>query len=143
MAKGVPQAFTKKTLFEHINGQADLFLQYGLERSVFFVYENTHASQEKTDLDLYDMGEVVHAFGIFSRFRQADRPAGIGLDSCVDDQYAIFYKGKYFVVLQATESNQSALTRLAKTIESRMSDRSLPPKEIGYFPKKGTQTRFH
>jgi hypothetical protein len=137
IARGEPQRFAKESLFEHINGQADLFLQYGFERSIFRVFENKNAKQEKIDLDIYDMGDVVHAFGIFSRFRQEDHPAGIGLDSYADDRYAIFYKGKYFIVLQATESSSSALKQLAKIVESRIADSSPRPKELGYFPKSG------
>jgi hypothetical protein len=134
---GSPQVFTKKTLFEHIDGQADLFLQYGFKKSIFAVYRNKNSSRDKIDVDIYDMGDVVHAFGIFSRFRQEGRSAGIGLASYLEDSDALFYKGKYFVVLQATESNSSRLKQLAETIESRITDSSLPPKEIGYFPKRG------
>ncbi len=135
--RGAPQVFTKETLFEHIDGQADLFLQYGFKKSIFAVYRNKNSSRDKIDLDIYDMGDVVHAFGIFSRFRQEGRSAGIGLASYLEDSYALFYKGKYFVVLQATESNSSRLKQLAEMIESRITDSSLPPKEIGYFPKRG------
>ncbi|MFZ5864688.1 MAG: DUF6599 family protein [Thermodesulfobacteriota bacterium] len=137
VAKGTPQVFTKETLFEHINGQADLFLQYGFEKSIFADYRNKDASEDKIDLDIYDMGNVLQAFGIFSRFRQDDLSAGIGLDSYLDDRYAFFYKSKYFVVLQATESNPSTLKQLARMVEARIIDNSLPPKEIAYFPKRG------
>ena len=137
IARGAPEVFTRKNLFEHINGQADLFLQYGFEKSIFTVYENKNSSQEKIDLDIYDMGTVTHAFGIFSRFRQENHAGGMGLDSYLDDRYAVFYKGKYFVVLQATEPSPSGLKQLARIIESRITDTSSPPKEIGYFPKSG------
>ncbi len=136
VATDTPQVFTKETLFEHINGQADLFLQYGFEKSIFTVYQK-QSSQERIDLDIYDMGNVVQAFGIFSRFRQDDHSAGIGLDSYLEDRYAFFYKGKYFVVLQSSESRPSSVKKLARMVESRIIDSSLPPKEIGYFPKNG------
>ncbi|MEW6529292.1 MAG: DUF6599 family protein [Thermodesulfobacteriota bacterium] len=135
--KGAPQVFTKETLFEHINGQADLFLQYGFERSIFVDYRNKNVGEEKIDLDIYDMGNVLQAFGIFSRFRQDDLSARIGLDSYLDDRYALFYKGKYFVVLQATEPNPSTLKQLARMVESKIIDTSPPPKEIEFFPKQG------
>ena len=135
--RGAPQTFSKKTLFNHINGQADLFLQYGFERSIFAVYKNKKASEEKVDLDIYDMGNVIQAYGIFSRFRQDDQSAGIGLDSNLKDRSILFYKGKHFVVLRATESIPSHLKQIAKMIENRIIDSSLPPKEIGYFPKTG------
>ncbi len=132
-----PETFTKETLFEHIDGQADLFLQYGFEKSVLAIYRKGDSSEEKIDLDIYDMGNSLQAFGVFSRFRQEDGPAGIGLDSYLADNYALFYKGKYFVVLQATNSNPSTLKVLAKDIESRISDESPAPREITYFPKSG------
>ena len=82
------------------------------------------------------MGNVLQAFGIFSRFRSETQPAGIGLDSYLDDRSALFYKGKYFVMLYAAESNSSTLKQWAMEIASRIFDPSLVPKEIGYFPKR-------
>ncbi|AFM24582.1 DUF6599 family protein [Desulfomonile tiedjei] len=134
--RDAPETFTRETLFEHINGQADLFVQYGFENSVFAVYQNTSSSEDKIEVDIYDMGDSLHAYGVFSRFRQEEKPAGIGLDSYLGDNYAIFYKGKYFVVLQATDSN-AILKRLAQDIESRISDTSAQPRELGYFPTNG------
>jgi hypothetical protein len=132
-----PETFTRETLFEHIDGQADLFIQYGFDKSVFAVYQKANASDDKIDVDIYDMGNSLQAFGVFSRFRQDESPAGIGLDSYLGDQYAFFYKGKYFVVLQATDSNLLILKQLAQEIESGILDKSPPPKEIDYFPKTG------
>jgi hypothetical protein len=132
-----PQTYTKKTLFEHINGQAELFFKYGFQKSVFAIYQNKESYENQIELDIYDMGNVLQAFGIFSRFRNEDRPGGIGLDSYLDDRSAFFYKGKYFVMLYATESNPSILKQWATTISLRIIDPSPPPKEIGYFPKNG------
>ncbi|MEW6376924.1 MAG: DUF6599 family protein [Thermodesulfobacteriota bacterium] len=132
-----PQTYTKKTLFEHINGQAELFFKYGFQKSVFAIYQNKESRENQIELDIYDMGNVLQAFGIFSRFRNEDRPGGIGLDSYLDDRSAFFYKGKYFVMLYATESNPSILKQWATTISLRIMDPSPPPKEIGYFPKNG------
>ena len=131
-----PQTFTKKTLFEHINGQAELFFKYGFQKSIFAIYQNKKNQGNQIELDIYDMGNVLQAFGIFSRFRNEDQPGGIGLDSYLDDRSVFFYKGKYFVMLYATESNPSALKQWAAKSASRIVDTSPQPKEIGYFPKK-------
>ena len=135
--RDAPQSFGKETLFEHINGQADLFFQYGFERSIFAVYEKKGLQEEKIDLDIYDMGDAVQAFGVFSRFRQEDHQADIGLDSSMDDGYVFFYKGRYFVMLQGAESDSAGLQQLARMVDSRISDNSPDPKELGYFPKNG------
>jgi hypothetical protein len=132
-----PRVYTKKTLFEHIDGQAELFFKYGFQKSVFAIYQNKKNPNHQIELDIYDMGNVLQAFGIFSRFRNEDRPIGIGLDSFLDDGSALFYKGKYFVMLYSTESNPSILKQWAAKIALKIVDTSAPPKEVGYFPKDG------
>ena len=132
-----PQTYNKKTLFEHINGQAELYLKYGFRQSVFAIYQDNKKAQNQIEVDIYDMGNVVQAFGVFSRFRNEDRPGGFGLDSFLDDHTALFYKGKYYVMLYATESNTDSLRQFSKLISSKISDPSPPPKEISYFPKNG------
>jgi len=132
-----PQTYNKKSLFEHINGQAELFLKYGFRNSVFAIYQNKDRSENQIEVDIYDMGNVVQAFGVFSRFRNEDRPGGFGLDSFLDDHTALFYKGTFFVLLYATESNPDSLRQFSKLISSKILNSSLPPKEISYFPKNG------
>jgi hypothetical protein len=132
-----PQTYNKKTLFEHINGQAELFLKYGFQKSVFAIYQSKKSRENQIEIDIYDMGNVLQAFGVFSRFRNEDRPGGFGLDSYLDDHSAFFYKGKYFVMVYATESNPDLMSQFSKLIALKISDPSPPPKEISYFPGNG------
>lgn len=87
-----PEMFTGETLFEHINGEADLFVKHGFDKSVFAILRRTNSSDDKVDIDIYDMVTPLQAFGIFSRFRQSESPAGIGLGSYLKDKYALFYE---------------------------------------------------
>jgi len=132
-----PQAYAKKTLFEHINGQAEIYLKYGFQKSVFAIYQNRKNQKDQVELDIYDMGNVLQAFGIFSRFRNEDRPGGFGLESYLDDHSALFYQGRYFVMFYAAEANPDFLKQFSKLVSLKISDPSPPPKEIGYFPKNG------
>jgi len=132
-----PQIFTKKTLFEHIDGEAELFLKYGFQNSAFAVYQNEKNRENQIELDIYGLGNVVEAFGVFSRFRNEDRPGGFGLDSFLDDHSAFFYQGRYFVMLHAPEPNRETLRQFSKLISMQISDPSPPPTEISYFPQKG------
>jgi hypothetical protein len=132
-----PQIFTKKTLFEHIDGEAELFLKYGFQSSVFAVYQYKKSRENQIELDIYDLGNALQAFGIFSRFRNEDRPGGFGLDSFLDEHSAFFYQGRYFVILHAQEPNREILRQFSKLISRKVLDPSPPPKEIGYFPKNG------
>jgi len=136
LAEG-PQIYTRKTLFEHINGEAELFLKYGFQNSVFAVYQSEKNREDQIEIDLYDMGNVLQAFGIFSRFRNEESRGGFGLDSFLDDHSAFFYQGKYFVMLHAPEPNREILRQFSEVISLKMSDPSPPPKEIRYFPEDG------
>ncbi len=130
-----PHLYHRKNLFERVNGQAELFFQYGFKGSAFAIYQNEERPKDQIEADLYDMGNVVQAFGLFSRFRNEDRPGGFGLDSYLDDHSAFFYKGKYFVLLYSSEPNLDALIQFSRLIESRLSDRSPSPKELSFFPR--------
>lgn len=136
LAEG-PQTYTRKTLFERINGEAELFFKYGFQKSVFAIYQSKKNRENQVELDIYEMGNVLQAFGVFSRFRNEDRLGGFGLDSFLDDHSALFYQGKYFVMLYAPEANQEILRQFSKLISLKISDPSPPPKEISYFPKNG------
>jgi hypothetical protein len=132
-----PQPYTKKTLFEHIDGQAELYLKYGFQKSVFVIYQNRKNQKDQIELDIYDMGNVLQAFGIFSRFRNENRSGGFGLESYLDDHSALFYQGRYFVMFYAAEANSDFLKQFSKLVSLKISAPSSPPKEIGYFPKNG------
>jgi hypothetical protein len=132
-----PHLYTKKNLFGHIDGQAELFFKYGFQKSTFAIYQNKKNQENQIELDIYNMGNVLQAFGIFSRFRNEDRPAGIGLDSYLDDHSALFYKDKYFAILYSTESNSSTLKQWAAKIALKIVGTSASPKEIGFFAKTG------
>jgi hypothetical protein len=132
-----PRLFNRKTLFEHIDGQAELYFKYGYRRSLFATYHHPKRPEEQIEIDIYDMGNVLQAFGIFSRFRTEDRPGGIGLDSYLDDRSLLFYKGRYYVMLYATEPDPSNLRELALAVSSRISDSTPRPEEINFFPVTG------
>ena len=132
-----PKNYTRKNLFERINGQAELFFKYGYQRSISAIYRNRENSKNQIELDVYDMGNVLQAFGIFSRFRNDDRSAGIGLESYLEDQTLLFYKGKYFAMVFNTESDSSLLKEWASPVSTKIPDPSPAPREIRYFPKEG------
>jgi hypothetical protein len=132
-----PRVYSKKTLFEHVDGQAILYLSYGFQGSVFAVFQNVKEPENQIEVDIYDMGETLNAFGVFSRFRNDDRPGGVGVDSYLDDRSLLFYKGRYFVMLYATETNAPSLKQWAMTLSAKVVDSSPPPREIDFFPKDG------
>ena len=132
-----PHRFTRKTLFEHVDGQAVLYLTYGFRGSAFAVYQDRAGSGRQIEFDLCDMGTVLQAFGIYSRLRTEGNPGGMGLDSTCDERSFLFYQDRFFVMGYASEPAAEELREMARRMAARLPARSAPPPELSLFPRAG------
>jgi hypothetical protein len=98
-----PALFTEETLFDHINGEAELYFPYGFDALATARYVKKDAPGSEVMADVYRMGSLLDAFGIWSNYRKADAPAcNLGDDCVLSSSQMLFYQGRYFVRLQAT-----------------------------------------
>ena len=98
-----PALFTQETLFDHINGEAELYLPYGFDSLATARYVKKAASSLEIVADVYRMGSLLDAFGIWSNYRKADTPGcALGADCVLSSSQMMFYQDRYFVRLQAT-----------------------------------------
>ncbi len=98
-----PALFTKETLFDHINGEAELYFPYGFDALATARYVKKAASGSEIVADVYRMGSLLDAFGIWSNYRKADAPGcAVGADCVLSSSQMLFYQDRYFVRLQAT-----------------------------------------
>ncbi|NPU84446.1 MAG: hypothetical protein HPY65_08140 [Syntrophaceae bacterium] len=126
--------YDRNTLFEHINGEAELFMPYGFD----LLATSTYASAADPDVwivaDVYRMGSVLDAFGIYANFRRAraDRVA-IGADGFILPTQMMFHQDRYFVRLQVTGANslpRSDFMACGQAISQRLPQNSRPPQEL-------------
>jgi hypothetical protein len=130
-----PHRYTRKTLFEHVDGQAVLYLTYGFRGSAFAVYQERTGSGRQIEFDLCDMGTVLQAFGIYSRLRSEGKPGGVGLDAIGDERSFLFYQDRFFVMGYASEPAAEELREMARRVAARLPGRSAPPPELSFFPR--------
>jgi hypothetical protein len=98
-----PALFTEETLFDHINGEAELYFPYGFDSLATARYVKKAASGLEIVVDVYRMGSLLDAFGIWSNYRKADAPGcAVGADCFLSSSQMLFYQDRYFVRLQAT-----------------------------------------
>jgi len=69
-----PKLFDRRTLFELIDGEAELFFTYAFERVAsasysFEIKSNEGTAASSVEVRLYDMTTPLNAFGIFSNYR--------------------------------------------------------------------------
>lgn len=98
-----PALFTVETLFDHINGEAELYFPYGFDALATARYVKKDAPGSELMADVYRMGSLLDAFGIWSNYRKADTPGcAVGADCALSSSQMLFYQDRYFVRLQAT-----------------------------------------
>jgi hypothetical protein len=101
--EGRPALFTEETLFDHIDGEAELYFPYGFDLLAAARYVNKATWGSEIAVDVYRMGSLLDAFGIWSNYRKADIPGcALGDDCVLSSSQILFYQDRYFVRLQAT-----------------------------------------
>ena len=96
-AKGAMREYDAKTLYEYIDGAADLFNSYGFVRLATADYVSG-AGEHAVTVEVYDMGEPLHAFGLFASERPPDVKAlGLGNQGYAGDGVVAFWQGRQYV----------------------------------------------
>jgi hypothetical protein len=126
--------FDKDSLFDRINGESELYFPYGFEKLAYARYENQKDRKVAIDADVYAMGSLLDAFGMFANYRRKDAAdAGIGAEGTVTPSQLLFYQDRYLVRLQvtgATTVDGSVLRACARVIASNLPPGSGRPKEL-------------
>jgi hypothetical protein len=134
---GQPALFDKETLFDHINGESELYFPYGFELLAFARYVNKKHPQEAFDADIYQMGSLLDAFGIYANYRRKeDADVSVGAEGTAASSQLLFYQDRYFVRLQASgTANPGADTFLAcaRAISEKLARGTGRPGELEAF----------
>lgn len=131
---GKKTKYNPRTLFDYINGAAELYLAYGFQSLAVRRLEKS--GQPPIILELYEMEKAEDAFGVFS-FERQDEEVGIGQGSEYGGGLLRFWKGKFFVAIYAEGEGAD----IEKTIIdcAQLTARAIPesaplPKIIQYLP---------
>lgn len=143
--------YDSKTLYQYINGAAELYLTYGFQNLRVRNFER--AGQPGITLEVYEMASSEDAYGLFS-FERQDEPVGIGQGSELGGGLLRFWKGKHFVSIYAdgggadAESAILTLGRLAAGLIPEAGSEpalvsSLPGKDLGLVDRTVRYLRSH
>jgi hypothetical protein len=129
--------FDKDTLFDRINGESELFFPYGFQKLAYARYENKQDPKVALDIDVYRMGSLIDAFGMFANYRRRDdEDMRIGAEGTVSSSQVFFYQDQYFVRLQVTgavSAPQAVLKECARAISQNLPQTSARPVELEAF----------
>lgn len=127
--------FDPDTVFELINGEAEMFFPYGFEALGAADYLHEASDSRSVGAQVYRMGSLLEAFGIYSNYRYAEAEAlAVGEDGFIDDYQAMFYQDRYFVRLSAygdPRDNRADLVACARAISVLLPASKKVPAELG------------
>ena len=132
--------YTEENLWDYMNGGAPGYLAYGFEEMVTMQVKNLKNHSEVV-IDIYDMGNHLNAFGIYSVERvPGGRDLDFGVDSYQYDTTLCFWQDKYYVKLMSYDmkpETAQSLSSLATLITQKMPKKGEPPYLFSIFPAEG------
>jgi len=133
---GKETRYDSKSVFQYMNGAAELYLAYGFQNLRVRRFEKPN--QPPITLELYDMASSENAYGVFS-FERQDEAAGIGQGSEFGGGLLRFWKGKHFVSIYADGGGvelESAILTMGRTTADLIQEMGPEPKLIDFIPGK-------
>jgi hypothetical protein len=137
--------FDKDTLFDRINGESELYFPYGFEKLAYARYENKQNPAIAVDADVYTMGSLLDAFGMFANYRRKDdADIAVGAQGTISSSQVFFYQDRYFVRLQATGTtsiSKDVFLACAGAISRNLPKSTGRPRELDMLDVPGVLTK--
>jgi hypothetical protein len=130
--------YTPETLYDYIDGGAELYISYGMKEVASRVIVNKN---NEIRIEIFDMTEPKNAFGVFSHTRTCDEKM-YGQGSQYFTGAQIFWKNKYFIAITANDENESivqAIQQIAAYIDSKITSKGEMPGIISLLPENGLE----
>jgi hypothetical protein len=132
-----PARYDRKTLYDYIDGGAELYLAFGFVGAVTFEY--AAGKDDKIKVDIFDMGSSRGAFGAFAHGRES-MAAEVGQGSEYGGGLLTFWKHRWFISVLGypeTEDKHKAVYALARAIAVLIPETGSPPAILGALPRSG------
>ncbi len=99
---GKTETFAGEGLYEHIDGGADIYLEYGFDELAIQKYNK---GNEAVSLEVYRMSDPAAAFGIYTYNRNPSlSPAEVGNGGVIHSNGLFFWQDKYYVDIRQSGS---------------------------------------
>jgi hypothetical protein len=136
-AAGQDRVFDTKTVYDYLDGGAEVYLAFDLKQ--VFVRKYQGPAGDEMALDIYEFGSPEEAFGVFSSERQ-DPAAGIGQDSEYGLGLLRFWQGRCLVSITASGDEKRAegpMLALGRAVAPLLGPDGGFPGLLGVLPPAG------
>ncbi|MCE1245630.1 MAG: hypothetical protein LWY06_03180 [Firmicutes bacterium] len=137
---GKVKQYNGKDLYLAIDGEADLFLNYGFIRMQIARYKS---GKNIYEIQLAQVDSLYNAYGLFSSYtNQYGKFVRVGSMGFAEDNVLTFFRDKRFVRIQNISQSEGKsfgkdLKKLADYFSGKLEGKLVVPVEISYFPKAG------
>ena len=140
-AEQTDRVYDEKTIFSYINGGAEVYKAYNLQRCLSRRY--TISNGPAIVLDIFDMGSSQDAFGVFTHDTDGD-VVDVGQDARLRPGWLSFWKHHFFVsiyVEEDTPAAQNAVRELAGQVAAGILEDGSKPQVLSRLPIEGLQSK--
>jgi len=144
---GEDHYYNPETLFDYINGGAELFISYDFEQVISRTYKKS--GQPDITIEIFDMVKAKNAFGVFTHARE-DVYSNFGQGSQTFEGAILFWKDRYYIsIVSDVETNDSkkTLVAMAKKIDKAIKQTGMLPEILDWIPESllvpGSVFYFH
>jgi hypothetical protein len=135
-----PRTFSPGTLFEYIDGAAENYLSYGFHELLVGDYKKDGSAASLT-VEIYDMGDDIRAFGIYSSERYPEsRFLEIGNQGYLEEGTLNFIVAGFYVKLlcfDCGEVTEEVLRSAAEQVARKVPVKGQLPPLLRLFPAEG------
>ncbi len=128
--------FNSETLYDYIDGGAELYLSFGFTRVFNRIY--SRPDQPEIHIDIFYMNSSYDAFGVFS-LSSGKIEHNYGNQSETTAGAILFWKDNFYVFISGmNETKESAETikLLAELIDKSITQKGILPKLLNYLPEE-------
>jgi hypothetical protein len=138
LSEGV-QTFVPKTLYEYIDGAADLYLTYDFEELKVGEYSNDRKGS--VTVEVYRQKSPTLAFGVYSQERPSNLSlVSMGAQGYIDENLLNFLSGSYYVKINSYKTgaeDREILLSFAKKVLENLDEKGALPPILSSFPEEG------
>ena len=142
LATADDQIYDTETIFQYIDGHAEVYLAYGMERCLARRYSGPDGEPDIV-LDLFELASAEDAYGVFTHDRDGD-DIDIGQGALLRAGWLSFWKGRWFGSVYAegeSEPAYEAVIAIARGAADTITDEGEAPALISELPAAGLDAR--
>jgi hypothetical protein len=135
---GQVQTYNRDTLYDFMDGAADLYLTYGFEQLAVAQY--VHPEAGSLQVEVYRVATDADAYGLYA-YNSYGQPIAVGVDGELDSGNRLaFWQARTFVQITGRQQvPDDALRAMGAVVASALPQGGQRPSLVGHLPQSGLQ----